>query len=116
MPLYEYICGKCEGRFEDIRKIDERRYSTCPECGSKGEITVPRGKAPGISIFKSAYYGHIQRDPIYCRTAQDLRNACDKHGKTSVYLEDSVHKTSPGPDYDKTKDPARMSVADFGGE
>lgn len=116
MPLYEYVCEDCNERFEEIKKIADRKYSTCTACGGRGEIAVPVGRAPGLSIFKSDWYEHLRSPldggPIYCRTAQDLRNACDKHGKTSVYLEDGVHKTSPGPDYDKDKDPERMPAPD----
>ena len=35
MPLYEYICRKCSGRFEAIRRMSERTLPvTCPRCGS----------------------------------------------------------------------------------
>jgi putative FmdB family regulatory protein len=34
MPLYEYACGSCGGRVEQMRKADERLASpSCPACG-----------------------------------------------------------------------------------
>lgn len=35
MPLYEYRCGTCEHRFEDlVRSADGPHPKSCPECGA----------------------------------------------------------------------------------
>lgn len=36
MPLYEYVCEKCDTRFEQlIRNADEEEKLRCPDCGGK---------------------------------------------------------------------------------
>jgi putative FmdB family regulatory protein len=35
MPLYEYVCQKCERRTEVIQNVGERRIRICPHCGGK---------------------------------------------------------------------------------
>ena len=33
MPIYEYICKRCEHKFETLQKISEVELLTCPHCG-----------------------------------------------------------------------------------
>jgi len=36
MPMYDYACRACGKRFEEMRRIAERRDAPpCPTCGSK---------------------------------------------------------------------------------
>ncbi|MFH0810971.1 MAG: zinc ribbon domain-containing protein [Pseudomonadota bacterium] len=36
MPIYEYDCGKCGNRFENLaRSADDKAAPACPKCGSK---------------------------------------------------------------------------------
>ncbi len=32
MPIYEYVCEKCNNQLEIIQKITEASLSTCPDC------------------------------------------------------------------------------------
>ncbi|MFN3484750.1 MAG: FmdB family zinc ribbon protein [Planctomycetota bacterium] len=34
MPLYEYLCGRCERRFERLVRSSDAAVD-CPECGSR---------------------------------------------------------------------------------
>ncbi len=46
MPLYEYVCRSCAGRFERMRRMDERLQAPeCPSCGARE--TVLAMSAPG---------------------------------------------------------------------
>ncbi len=46
MPLYEYVCRSCAGRFERMRRMDERLQAPpCPTCGA--QETVLAMSAPG---------------------------------------------------------------------
>jgi putative FmdB family regulatory protein len=38
MPLYEYECDSCGGRFELIRKFSDPPADTCALCGEKGQV------------------------------------------------------------------------------
>ena len=35
MPIYEFECGECGNRFEELASVGTER-STCPGCGSEG--------------------------------------------------------------------------------
>lgn len=35
MPMYEYNCGKCGNRFENLAKSADEAAPCCPKCGSK---------------------------------------------------------------------------------
>lgn len=44
MPLYDFVCTKCDSGFETLSAFDETgEYPTviCPECGSKEKKRVP---------------------------------------------------------------------------
>lgn len=92
MPLYDYKCSGCEEEFEDLRTIAERYNVSCPTCGYMG-VSILISSAPGLSLFKEGWYNHVGTSPVYCRTPQQLRNACDEAGVRSVYLEESTFKT-----------------------
>ncbi|RPI36228.1 MAG: zinc ribbon domain-containing protein [Nitrospiraceae bacterium] len=36
MPIYEYVCEKCNSHLEIIQKITEEPLTTCPDC--KGQL------------------------------------------------------------------------------
>lgn len=56
MPIFEYTCSKCSGKFELLMSTSERDSAVCPKCGTKSlkrEISsfavagVERGKGAG---------------------------------------------------------------------
>lgn len=32
MPIYEYVCPRCEMKFEKLRPMDEGKLAQCPTC------------------------------------------------------------------------------------
>lgn len=40
MPLYEFECIKCGHKFEQIKTVEGRNLSTCPECGDYAKRVV----------------------------------------------------------------------------
>jgi putative FmdB family regulatory protein len=60
MPLYEYECRQCGGRFERRQSVHDEPVSECPECGS----AVRRVLFPVGIIFKgSGWYVTDSRSP-----------------------------------------------------
>lgn len=52
MPIYEYLCSKCNTLTEDLRKMDEREIpAVCPDCGEPARfiISAPRVDLEGIT-------------------------------------------------------------------
>ena len=53
MPLYEYLCTKCNHRFERIRKFSDPPLTTCPECqGAVEQLLSP----PAVQFKGSGWY------------------------------------------------------------
>jgi putative FmdB family regulatory protein len=43
MPIYEYICSKCEQKFELLKAMSQAGESVpCPSCGGKAERVLSR--------------------------------------------------------------------------
>ena len=58
MPIYEYECGSCGRRFEQLQRITEDALATDPECGGP----VHRVIQPVGIIFKgSGFYVNDSR-------------------------------------------------------
>ncbi len=37
MPIYEYICEKCNDQFDQLREIPDRDTADCPKCGTRAK-------------------------------------------------------------------------------
>ncbi|MFZ5591353.1 MAG: FmdB family zinc ribbon protein [Bacillota bacterium] len=38
MPIYEYICRKCEHEFTLLMPVEMRDQAVCPRCGAKEDV------------------------------------------------------------------------------
>jgi putative FmdB family regulatory protein len=56
MPIYEYECGSCGGRFEVTQKFSDPLLSTCKLCSAAG---VRKMLSPTAFVLKgSGWYGY----------------------------------------------------------
>lgn len=53
MPLYEYECGDCGRRFEQIQKFSDPPAEKCPTCGGKVRKLM---SSPAIQFKGSGWY------------------------------------------------------------
>lgn len=53
MPLYEYECQKCGGRFEEIRKFSDDPLTVHDDCGGELRKLI---SAPAIQFKGSGFY------------------------------------------------------------
>ncbi len=51
MPIYEYECGSCGGRFEVTQKFSDPRLSTCKLCNAEG---VRKVLSPTAFVLKGS--------------------------------------------------------------
>ena len=76
MPTYEYVCSKCEHRFDVFQAITENALTVCPKdkCGMKrwGKGRIKRGIVTGAGIlFKgSGFYATDYRSDNYKEAAK----------------------------------------------
>jgi putative FmdB family regulatory protein len=53
MPLYEYECGSCGHRFEQIQKFSDPSLTECPKCGGPLRKLV---SSPAIQFKGTGWY------------------------------------------------------------
>jgi putative FmdB family regulatory protein len=53
MPIYEYVCQKCERRTEVIQQVGEKFIRICPHCGGKVKKAF---SAPAVHFKGSGFY------------------------------------------------------------
>lgn len=64
MPLYEYDCGKCNGRFEYLQRTGAA--VVCPKCGSKSATKVFSVFSKGASSQLPSCEGSAGCAPSKC--------------------------------------------------
>ena len=53
MPLYEYACNVCDGRFERIQKFSDPLVTVCPTCGGAVRKLI---SSPAIQFKGAGWY------------------------------------------------------------
>lgn len=49
MPIYEYVCSRCENGFEHLARTVNEAPPACPECGAKGAHKQFSTFAPAVA-------------------------------------------------------------------
>ena len=65
MPLYEYQCGACAHRFEQIQKFSDPPLTSCPECGGavRKLVSSPAIQFKGSGWYVTDYARQGKKDP-----------------------------------------------------
>jgi putative FmdB family regulatory protein len=106
MPTYDYICEKCEYRFELFQSITARPIRKCPKCG---KVSVQRliGAGAGVIFKGSGFYQTDYRSESYKKGAEGEKKTADKGAaekKTDTKAKDSKSGDKAGaPAKDKKK-------------
>ncbi len=75
MPNYDYVCTKCEHKFEAFQKMSDKLLTKCPECGAKIKRLI--GAGSGIIFKGSGFYATDYKKPAKGVPAQNT-GACPK--------------------------------------
>lgn len=79
MPIYEYQCSECNERYEEFKKIDDRHFSHCPKCKSRGVLKI--ASSIGKDWFRAHWNEDISTDgPIYIESKRQYKEECKKNG------------------------------------
>ncbi len=91
MPLYEYECDECGGRFERIRKFsDPPLDEPCPACGGtiKKLISSPaiqfKGKGWYVTDYAKSGAGDPKADAAQSEASADAKSDAKKAGKSDA--------------------------------
>jgi putative FmdB family regulatory protein len=77
VPLYEFECGRCGARFEDLVRVGTETVE-CRECGAEGARRVYSPPAPEPRLVKTG--GALRQQEarnakLHSRTKQDFKAA-----------------------------------------
>ncbi len=88
MPVYEYECGSCGGRFEAMQKFSDPALSSCKLCGAAAVRKVL--SAPAFVLKGSGWYATdypsadrkkaTESDKSPCGTAESKPPTCASGG------------------------------------
>jgi putative FmdB family regulatory protein len=57
MPVYQYVCHKCEHKFEEFLKMSDHKKpckAPCPACKHKGKVEQTAwGEGPNVAVDKN---------------------------------------------------------------
>jgi putative FmdB family regulatory protein len=76
MPTYEYICSKCQHRFETVQPITARALTVCPKAlcpkkpWGKGKVKRAIGTGGGLIFKGSGFYATDYRSEQYKAAAK----------------------------------------------
>ena len=88
MPLYEYECDACGGRFEVIQKFSDAPIDKCPVCGG----TVHKlQSAPAFHLKGTGWYA-----TDYAKSGSTGESKGGKDGKKSEGASGSADSSSSG--------------------
>jgi putative FmdB family regulatory protein len=54
MPTYEYVCSKCDNKFEVFQTMQDKCVKKCPKCNGKVDRLL--GSGSGIIFKGSGFY------------------------------------------------------------
>src|SRR3954464_15008197 len=108
MPTYEYICEKCDHKFEILQSIKDESLKTCPQekCGmkkwGKGKVRRAIGAGAGLIFKGSGFYITDYRSESYKQAAKkesgggDTKPAAGGESKSGGGAASTTPKAKPG--------------------
>ncbi len=96
MPTYEYVCNRCEHKFEYFQNMNDELLEICPQCKENG-LKRLIGSGAGIIFKGSGFYCTDYRSATYNsdkkQAKQEKSSSTDK--KSSNKTADKKTKTPP---------------------
>jgi putative FmdB family regulatory protein len=101
MPTYEYVCEKCDQKFDFFQSIKDEALKTCPreKCGmkkwGKGKVRRAIGAGAGLIFKGSGFYITDYRSENYKQAAKKESGAGET--KTGGESKGGDAKSTPAP-------------------
>ena len=67
MPIYEYVCKKCDHTLDALQKMSDDPLLDCPECGEpalKRLLSAPRFRLKGEGWYETDFKRDNQRNVL----------------------------------------------------
>ena len=67
MPIYEYVCKKCDHTLDALQKMSDDPLLDCPECGEpalKRLLSAPRFRLKGEGWYETDFKKDNQRNVL----------------------------------------------------
>ena len=104
MPTYEYVCEKCDHKFDIFQSIKDEALKTCPaeKCGmkkwGKGKVQRVIGAGAGLIFKGSGFYITDYRSENYKQAAKKEAGAGEsKSGSSGGENKSAPAKTESKP-------------------
>jgi putative FmdB family regulatory protein len=75
MPVYEYLCGSCGGRFEISQSMNDAPVDECPECRGKVRRIISGGS--GFIMKNSDSAGAVRTHCGKTQTCCGSKTPCE---------------------------------------
>ena len=101
MPTYEYVCEKCDHKFDHYQSIKDEPIKTCPQekCGmkkwGKGKVRRAIGAGAGLIFKGSGFYITDYRSENYKQAAK--KESGGGESKTESKPSGGETKSTPAP-------------------
>ena len=88
MPIYEYVCKKCDHTLDALQKMSDDPLLDCPECGKpalRRLVSAPRFRLKGEGWYETDFKKDNQRNVLKSDTEPAKSDKEDsKSGKTEI--------------------------------
>ena len=117
MPTYEYVCAKCDHRFEKFQLITAKPLRVCPKelCGmrqwGKGKVTRLIGAGAGLLFKGSGFYITDYRSPSYTEAAKKESGATTPAADSKPAAGSAPAPAKPAPSHGTRPEPRKPKPA-----
>ena len=85
MPNYDYYCLGCDADFEEFATIKDR-HMIKHQCGKLARLILRT--PPNAAVFRAGFFPHLDKNPVYAGSKQQLKDECNKRDKFMPYAWD----------------------------
>ncbi len=97
MPLYEYECESCQGRFERLQRLADPPVETCPTCeGKVRKLISPSGLSfKGSGWYITDYAKKSEAASVPASNSKEAKSDAKSDAKTDGSKTDAKPASSP---------------------
>jgi putative FmdB family regulatory protein len=116
MPTYEYVCAKCDHRFEKFQSMKDDALKICPadlcpkKKWGKGKVQRQMGGGAGLIFKGSGFYITDYRSKGYQESAKKDSSGASSASASSAAAASAAASASAGPPRNDLTPPPRVAA------